>query len=50
VKGFDLGAVDYVSKPFQAEEVIARVNTHLTINRLRKRLAEKNGSIRVSQT
>jgi len=32
VKGFELGAVDYVSKPFQAEEVIARVNTHLTIN------------------
>ena len=42
VKGFGLGAVDYVSKPFQSEEVIARVNTHLTINRLRKRLAEKN--------
>ncbi|NIN01602.1 MAG: response regulator, partial [candidate division Zixibacteria bacterium] len=30
VKGLDLGAVDYVSKPFQAEEVIALVNTHLT--------------------
>ena len=42
VKGFGLGAVDYVSKPFQSEEVIARVNTHLTINRLRKSLAEKN--------
>ena len=42
VKGFELGAVDYVSKPFQAEEVIARVNTHLTVNRLKKRLAEKN--------
>lgn len=42
VKGFSLGAVDYVSKPFQAEEVIARVNTHLTVNRLRKRLGEKN--------
>ena len=46
VKGFDLGAVDYVSKPFQAEEVIARVNTHLTINRLRKRLAEKNRELK----
>ena len=42
VKGFRLGAVDYVSKPFQAEEVIARVNTHLTVNRLRERLAGKN--------
>lgn len=48
VKGFDLGAVDYVSKPFQAEEVIARVNTHLTINRLRKRLAEKNKELKSS--
>jgi len=46
VKGFELGAVDYVSKPFQAEEVIARVNTHLTINRLRKSLAEKNRELK----
>lgn len=42
VRGLDLGAVDYVSKPFQPEEVIARVNTHLTISLLKKRLAEKN--------
>jgi len=42
VKGLRLGAVDYVTKPFQPEEIIARVNTHLTISRLRKRLAEKN--------
>ena len=34
VKGLQLGAVDYVSKPFQPEEVIARVNTHLTLHRL----------------
>jgi sigma-B regulation protein RsbU (phosphoserine phosphatase) len=34
VRGLQLGAVDYVSKPFQPEEVIARVNTHLTIHRL----------------
>jgi CheY-like chemotaxis protein len=36
VKGLDLGAVDYVSKPFQAEEVIALVNTHLTTKSSRK--------------
>jgi CheY-like chemotaxis protein len=36
VKGLDLGAVDYVSKPFQAEEVIALVNTHLTIKSSRR--------------
>lgn len=46
VKGLALGAVDYVSKPFQPEEVIARVNTHLTINRLRKTLAGKNDELR----
>lgn len=31
VKGFTSGAVDYVSKPFQKEEVIARVSTHLSL-------------------
>jgi sigma-B regulation protein RsbU (phosphoserine phosphatase) len=34
VRGLQLGAVDYIAKPFQPEEVIARVNTHLTIHRL----------------
>jgi len=48
VKGLDLGAVDYVSKPFQAEEVIARVNTHLTISSLKKSLAEKNKALQAS--
>jgi class 3 adenylate cyclase len=36
VKGFELGAVDYVAKPFNAHELLARVNTHLTIDRLRR--------------
>jgi len=35
VKGLNIGAVDYITKPFQPEEVIARVNTHLTIHRLK---------------
>ena len=34
VRGFELGAVDYVSKPFNAAELLARVNTHLTLDRL----------------
>jgi sigma-B regulation protein RsbU (phosphoserine phosphatase) len=38
VRGLKLGAVDYVSKPFQPEEVIARVNTHLTIHRLNREI------------
>ncbi|MGD9150812.1 MAG: response regulator [Desulfobacterales bacterium] len=42
VHGLDLGAVDYVTKPFQPDEVIARVNTHLTIYRLKKALDQKN--------
>jgi sigma-B regulation protein RsbU (phosphoserine phosphatase) len=36
VKGLHLGAVDYITKPFQPDEVIARVNTHLTIHRLKR--------------
>jgi DNA-binding response OmpR family regulator len=42
VKGFSLGAVDYISKPFQPEEVLIRVNTHLSMNRLKQNLADKN--------
>jgi CheY-like chemotaxis protein len=42
VKGFSVGAVDYISKPFQPEEVHVRVNTHLTMNLLKQDLAEKN--------
>jgi PAS domain S-box-containing protein len=42
VKGFSLGAVDYVTKPVQQEEVRARVNTHLTIRNLHKKLEAQN--------
>ncbi len=38
VEGFRLGAVDFVSKPFQREELLARVDTHLTLSRLRQHL------------
>jgi PAS domain S-box-containing protein len=40
VKGLELGAVDYITKPFQHEEVLARVATHLEVQRLRARLQE----------
>src|SRR4028119_1671330 len=42
VKGFTLGAVDYITKPVQQEEVKARVTTHLTIRNLQKRLQAQN--------
>jgi phosphoserine phosphatase RsbU/P len=42
VQGFEIGAVDYVGKPFNAHELLARINTHLTIDQLRRSLAEKN--------
>ena len=38
VRGFGLGAVDFISKPFQREELLARVRTHLELSRLRKSL------------
>ncbi|MEM7345739.1 MAG: hybrid sensor histidine kinase/response regulator [Chloroflexota bacterium] len=41
VKGFTEGAVDYVTKPFQHAEVLARVNTHLTIRKLQKSLEQR---------
>lgn len=42
VKGLNLGAVDYITKPFQQDEVLARVKTHLKIYQLTKALAEQN--------
>jgi sigma-B regulation protein RsbU (phosphoserine phosphatase) len=45
VKGLQLGAVDYVSKPFQAEEVVARVNTHLTIHRLNREVQKQRDQL-----
>ena len=45
VKAFELGAVDYVSKPFNSHELLARVQTHLTMNQLRLGLADKNDEL-----
>ncbi len=42
VKGLSLGAVDYITKPFQMEEVIARVRNHLQLRQLHQELQEMN--------
>ena len=45
VAGFHAGGVDYVVKPFQAEEVFNRVATHLRLSRLTRELREKNRAL-----
>ncbi|MFA6971738.1 MAG: HD domain-containing phosphohydrolase [Gallionella sp.] len=40
VKGFEVGAVDFVTKPYQRDELLARVRTHLELNRLRHHLED----------
>jgi len=42
VRGFEVGAVDYVTKPFNAPELLARVRTHLELKHARQRLREMN--------
>lgn len=42
VRAFDAGGVDYITKPFQVEEVLARVRTHLELRRVRRELKKKN--------
>lgn len=54
LKGFDVGAVDYVTKPFQREELLARVHTHIELHQLRFHLEEtvdeRTRSLRESET
>jgi len=46
VKAFSAGGVDYITKPFQEEEVLARVRTHLALRNMQTRLEEKNFQLR----
>jgi signal transduction histidine kinase len=46
VKGLSLGAVDYITKPFQEEEVLARVKLHLGLRSLTKELAKQNALLK----
>ena len=45
VRGFQLGAVDYIIKPIQKEIVLARVTTHLTIQKLQRSLQKQNAQL-----
>jgi PAS domain S-box-containing protein len=42
VKGFELGAADYLTKPFQLAEALARIKTHLTLRKQQQQLAKQN--------
>ncbi len=46
VKAFQVGGVDYVTKPFHFEEVLARIETHLTLRALQKELETRNAALR----
>ncbi len=53
VKGFETGAVDYVTKPFNRAELLARVNTHLALKRAQKEivgLERKNAVLAMAVT
>lgn len=45
VKAFEVGGVDYVTKPFQIEEVLARIENQLRISQLQKELRETNNQL-----
>lgn len=42
VKGFEAGGVDFITKPFQEDEVLARVRTHLSLRMMQRQLKENN--------
>ena len=49
VKGFEVGAQDYITKPFNAEELMARVKLHLDLKQSKKELIEKNELLKRTQ-
>jgi PAS domain S-box-containing protein len=45
VKGFDLGAVDYMTKPFNRKELVSRIRTHIALKRSMEELEKKNSEL-----
>ncbi len=50
VKAFRLGGADYITKPFQPEEIIARIESHLSVRRLQRQLEEQNSRLQIEIT
>jgi PAS domain S-box-containing protein len=50
VKGFSLGGADYIAKPFESQEVIARVKTHARVIRLEREMQSRNRELQGDQT
>ncbi|WP_435624562.1 hybrid sensor histidine kinase/response regulator [Flagellimonas sp.] len=48
VKGFEVGGVDYVTKPFNEQELIARIRTHIELMRARKKIEEQAQNLQQS--
>lgn len=48
VEGLKLGAVDYIHKPFQTEELLVRVQTHVELRRMRVRLEQQADELRAA--
>jgi signal transduction histidine kinase len=50
VEGFNLGAVDYITKPIQREELLARIRLHLQLHRLQRELEAKSEDLALKNT
>jgi len=50
IRGFETGGIDYITKPFQQEEVLSRVAAHLTIQRQQKQLRTLNACLEAERT
>lgn len=49
VKAFEAGGIDYITKPFQSEEVLARINSQLTIKKQQKLLQQEKALLKKEQ-
>ncbi len=45
IAGFEAGGVDYITNPFQKDELLVRINTHLSIHALQQQLEVKNAQL-----